>query len=53
FYAQHRERAYDFLLDARDRRLMEVVRAFNPHDLYSKSTRRPDLDALRPYYEDL
>ncbi len=32
---------------------MEVVRAFNPHDLYSKSTRRPDLDALRPYYEDL
>lgn len=53
FYAQHRERAYDFLLDAKDRRLMEVVREFNPHDLYSKSTTRPDLAELRPYYEDL
>ena len=53
FYAQHREHAYDFLLDERDRRLMEVVREFNPHDLYSKSATRPDLAALRPYYEDL
>jgi inositol oxygenase len=53
FYAQHRERAYDFLLDAKDRRLMEVVGEFNPHDLYSKSTVRPDLGKLRAYYEDL
>jgi inositol oxygenase len=53
FYAQHRERAYDFLLDAKDRRLMEVVREFNPHDLYSKSETRPDVAELRPYYEDL
>lgn len=53
FYAQHREREYDFLLDARDRGLMEVVREFNPHDLYSKSAARPDLGELRPYYEDL
>jgi inositol oxygenase len=32
---------------------MEVVREFNPHDLYSKSTVRPDLGKLRAYYEDL
>jgi inositol oxygenase len=53
FYAQHRERAYDLLLDARDRRLMEVVREFQPYDLYSKSPERPSLERLRPYYEDL
>jgi len=53
FYAQHRERAYDFLLDARDRRLLEVVRDFQPYDLYSKSSERPSLARLRPYYEDL
>jgi inositol oxygenase len=53
FYAQHQERAYDFLLDARDRRLMEVVQEFQPHDLYSKSAERPSLAQLRPYYEDL
>ncbi len=53
FYAQHREEEYDFLLDAKDRRLMEVVREFNPHDLYSKSAIRPDPGELRAYYEDL
>lgn len=53
FYAQHRERAYDHLLDARDRRLMEVVREFQPFDLYSKSPERPSLATLRPYYEEL
>jgi inositol oxygenase len=29
------------------------VRAFNRYDLYSKDDARPDLAALRPYYEDL
>ncbi len=53
FYAGHQQRAYDFLMDARDRGLMERVREFNPHDLYSKSRERPDFGALRPYYEDL
>jgi inositol oxygenase len=53
FYAQHQEHAYDFLLDPRDRRLMELVREFQPYDLYSKSPERPSLAKLRPYYEDL
>jgi inositol oxygenase len=53
FYAAHREHAYDFLMDAQDRRLMEVVRAFNPYDLYSKSVEKPDWNALRPWYEEL
>lgn len=53
FYAAHRERAYAWLMDARDRRLMDVVRAFNPYDLYSKSAQMPDWTALRPWYEEL
>lgn len=53
FYAAHREGAYEHLLDARDRRLMAEVRAFNPYDLYSKSAERPDWERLRPWYEAL
>ena len=29
------------------------VRAFNPYDLYSKAAERPDVEKLRPYYEEL
>jgi inositol oxygenase len=29
------------------------VREFSPYDLYSKSSDRPDVEDLRPYYEDL
>src|SRR5918999_1714433 len=36
FYAAHREGEYAYLLDDRDRRLLDWVRAFNPYDLYSK-----------------
>jgi len=53
FYAAHREGEYGFLMNQDDRRLLSVVRAFNPYDLYSKSPERPDLGRLRPYYEDL
>jgi len=53
FYAAHREGAYTHLMNQDDRRRMEWVRAFNPYDLYSKGHEPPDLEALRPYYEDL
>jgi len=29
------------------------VNKFNPYDLYSKGLERPDVEKLRPYYEDL
>ena len=32
---------------------MEWVRAFNPYDLYSKGHEPPDVEKLRPFYEDL
>ena len=53
FYAQHREEAYNHLMDDHDRELFKWVRAFNPYDLYSKSPSPPDVKKLRPYYEDL
>jgi inositol oxygenase len=53
FYAAHREGDYDYLMDERDRRMLEWVRAFNPYDLYSKSPTPPDRKALEPYYREL
>jgi inositol oxygenase len=53
FYAQHRENAYDHLLDDHDRNMFKWVKLFNPYDLYSKSPQPPDWNQLRPYYEDL
>jgi inositol oxygenase len=53
FYAAHREGEYGHLMDERDRRLFESVRAFNPYDLYSKGEARPDVAALTSYYQGL
>jgi inositol oxygenase len=52
-YPIHREGAYDYLLDAHDREMLEGVTTFNPYDLYSKGHERVSLAALRPYYEQL
>lgn len=53
FYAQHRENAYTHLMNTHDQKMFKWVQAFNPYDLYSKSPTPPDVNALRPYYEDL
>ncbi|SFM76546.1 inositol oxygenase [Chitinophaga sp. YR627] len=53
FYAQHREEAYDHLMNDHDREMFEWVRKFNPYDLYSKSPKPPVISELKPYYESL
>lgn len=53
FYPGHKEGAYANLMNEHDREMFTWVRAFNPYDLYSKGLERPDVTALRPYYEDL
>lgn len=53
FYAAHREGAYGHLMNEQDRRMMEWVRRFNPYDLYSKVDAPPDVERLKPFYEDL
>jgi inositol oxygenase len=53
FYPGHKERAYEHLMDDHDREMFGWVRAFNPYDLYSKAATRPDVTALKPFYEEL
>jgi inositol oxygenase len=53
FYPAHRERDYEFLMNEKDQRLFDSVRAFNPYDLYTKSHEKPDVQKLRPFYEEL
>jgi inositol oxygenase len=52
-YPVHREGAYEYLMNGKDRTMFEWVRKFNPYDLYSKSSERPKLAEVKPYYEDL
>jgi inositol oxygenase len=53
FYAQHKENAYNHLMDEHDHKMFRWVKVFNPYDLYSKSPVPPDWNSLKPYYEDL
>ena len=53
FYPAHREGDYEYLMSEQDKKMFEWVRAFNPYDLYTKSHTKPDVKALRPFYEDL
>lgn len=53
FYAQHREGAYDHLMNEEDHEYFKWVKLFNPYDLYSKAPVPPDANSLKPYYQDL
>jgi inositol oxygenase len=53
FYAQHREHAYDHLMDDHDHKMFEWVKLFNSYDLYSKNPAPPEWNKLQPYYESL
>jgi inositol oxygenase len=53
FYAWHRHGAYKYLENDKDRKMLPWVQKFNPYDLYSKGHEKPDLEQLKPYYDDL
>ncbi|EGG03324.1 uncharacterized protein MELLADRAFT_109435 [Melampsora larici-populina 98AG31] len=53
FYPWHRDGAYRQFMNEGDQKLLEAVISFNPYDLYSKSTIRPDPVKLRPYYQSI
>jgi len=53
FYAAHKEGEYTHLMNDHDRELFDWVRKFNLYDLYTKSSERVDVDALRPFYDEL
>ena len=53
FYPWHHDGAYRHLMNEQDHQMLEWVKRFNPYDLYSKSDDPPDVDQLRPYYQEL
>jgi inositol oxygenase len=53
FYAAHREGAYEHLMSDYDKKMFEYVRRFNSYDLYSKAEAKPNVQELKPFYEDL
>jgi inositol oxygenase len=53
FYPWHREGEYGHLLNEKDRAMLRWVQAFNPYDLYTKNHAKPDVKALRPFYDEL
>lgn len=53
FYPWHREHEYQALVDAHDQAMLPWVLKFNEYDLYTKSSAPPNVEELRPYYEDL
>lgn len=53
FYPWHKENAYRWMMNEKDHRMLEAVRAFNPYDLYSKSDDIPKVSDLKEYYLDI
>lgn len=53
FYAAHREGAYQHLMNEQDREMFEWVKKFNPYDLYTKADVAPDVEALKPLYQEM
>jgi inositol oxygenase len=52
-YPIHKEGAYPYLMNDHDREMFRWVDAFNPYDLYSKGHAKPDVEKLKPYYQEL
>jgi inositol oxygenase len=53
FYPWHKHGAYDYLANEQDRAMLPWVLKFNQYDLYSKGHTKPDVKALKPYYDEL
>ena len=53
FYAWHQQGAYEHLMSDYDRAMFPWVKKFNPYDLYSKGAAKPNVNELKPYYDDL
>jgi inositol oxygenase len=53
FYAWHQQGAYEHLMSDYDRAMFPWVKKFNPYDLYSQGAAKPNVNELKPYYDDL
>lgn len=53
FYPWHTGGDYKHLTNEKDEAMFKWVKEFNNFDLYTKSTKIPDVEALKPYYQRL
>ena len=53
FYPWHQNNAYSALMNDHDRTMLPSVQAFQPFDLYTKHDHPPNVERLRPFYEEL
>jgi inositol oxygenase len=53
FYPWHQQGAYSHLLSKQDEEMLPWVLKFNPYDLYSKGAAKPNVQQLKPFYDDL
>jgi inositol oxygenase len=53
FYSAHTSGSYDWLMNNQDVENMKWVKTFNQYDLYSKADDEPDVEELKPYYQEL
>jgi len=53
FYPWHTGGAYRHLTNEEDERLLTWVKEFNKFDLYSKDAKPVDVEAVKPYYQQL
>ncbi|QIW97280.1 hypothetical protein AMS68_002798 [Peltaster fructicola] len=53
FYPWHSAGGYRWMMNDKDIKMLEAVKAFNPYDLYSKSDEVPKVEDLKSYYIDL
>ncbi|XP_054279607.1 inositol oxygenase-like [Macrosteles quadrilineatus] len=53
FYPWHQGGDYDYLCSSKDLDMKEDVMLFNKYDLYTKSSKVPDIENLKPYYQSL
>jgi inositol oxygenase len=51
--AEKMHNAYKYFENEKDKVMLDWVRKFNPYDLYSKAHAKPDIQKLKPYYDDL
>jgi len=53
FYPWHAGNDYQYLTNNKDQEMKKWVKEFNQFDLYTKSTKIPDVEAVKPYYQGL
>lgn len=53
FYALHKEKEYQYLLNNEDKKQLHWLNKFNEYDLYSKSAKPINVAEVKPYYENL